>query len=48
MDQFPEVKITAGADTLQDFDLTRPEYMATLTPEQRKEAEESARKTPLP
>jgi tetratricopeptide (TPR) repeat protein len=40
VDQVPEVKITAGADTLQDFDLTRPAYMATLTPEQRKQAEE--------
>jgi tetratricopeptide (TPR) repeat protein len=40
VDQFPEVKITAGTDTLQDFDLTRPDYMKTLTPEQRKQAEE--------
>jgi tetratricopeptide (TPR) repeat protein len=40
VDQIPEVKITAGGDTLQDFDLTRPAYLATLTPEQRKEAEE--------
>jgi len=40
VDQFPEVKITAGTDTLQDFDLTRPEYMKTLTPEQRKAAED--------
>jgi len=44
VDQFPEVKITAGGDTLQDFDLTRPEYMATLTPEQRKEIEETRKK----
>ena len=43
VDQFPEVKITAGADTLQDFDLTRPAYMATLTPEQRKTGRGSAR-----
>jgi tetratricopeptide (TPR) repeat protein len=40
VDQFPAVKITAGADTLQDFDLTRPAYIATLTPEQRKAADE--------
>jgi len=40
VDQFPEVKITAGTDTLQDFDLTRPDYMKTLTPEQRKAAED--------
>lgn len=44
VDQFPEVKITAGADTLQDFDLTRPAYMATLTPEQRKTIEETRAK----
>jgi tetratricopeptide (TPR) repeat protein len=44
VDQFPEVKITAGSDTLQDFDLTRPAYMATLTPEQRKLAEETRAK----
>ena len=40
VDQFPEVKITAGTDTQQDFDLTRPAYMATLTPEQRKQVED--------
>ena len=40
VDQFPEVKIVAGADTLQDFDLTRADYLKTLTPEQRKQVEE--------
>ena len=44
IDQAQTVKVTAGADTLQDFDLTRPEYMATLTPEQRKAAEETKAK----
>jgi tetratricopeptide (TPR) repeat protein len=44
VDQFPEIKIAAGADTLQDFDLTRPAYMATLTPEQRKLIEETRAK----
>jgi tetratricopeptide (TPR) repeat protein len=44
VDQFPEIKITAGADTLQDFDLTRPAYMATLSPEQRKLVEETRAK----
>jgi tetratricopeptide (TPR) repeat protein len=44
VDQFPEVKITAGGDTLQDFDLTRPAYMATLSPEQRKLVEETRAK----
>jgi tetratricopeptide (TPR) repeat protein len=36
LDQFPEVKITAGGDTAQDFDMTRAEYLSKLTPEQRK------------
>ncbi|AXC09570.1 TPR Domain containing protein [Acidisarcina polymorpha] len=40
VDQFPEVKIAAGADTLQDFDLTRADYVAKMTPEQRKQAED--------
>jgi len=40
VDQFPEVKITANADTPQDFDMTRPAYQATMTPEQRKQAED--------
>jgi tetratricopeptide (TPR) repeat protein len=40
VDQFPNVKITAGADTLQDFDLTRPDYVSKLTPEQKKQLEE--------
>ena len=44
VDQIQSVKITAGTDTLQDFDLTRPEYMATLTPEERKLAEETRAK----
>jgi tetratricopeptide (TPR) repeat protein len=40
VDQFNEVKITANNDTLQDFDMTRPEYIAKMTPEQRKLMEE--------
>jgi tetratricopeptide (TPR) repeat protein len=40
VDQFPEVKITAGQDTLQDFDMTRADYLAKMTPEQRKAAED--------
>ncbi|HEX3438418.1 MAG TPA: carboxypeptidase-like regulatory domain-containing protein [Pseudacidobacterium sp.] len=40
LDQFQEVKITAGGDTAQDFDMTRPEYLAKLSPEQRKQLEE--------
>jgi hypothetical protein len=44
VDQFPEVKITAGGDTLQDFDLGRPDYVSKLTPEQRKAIEETKTK----
>jgi tetratricopeptide (TPR) repeat protein len=44
VDQFPEVKITAGTDTLQDFDMTRADYYAKMTPEQRKAAEETRAK----
>ncbi|QNI33367.1 carboxypeptidase regulatory-like domain-containing protein [Alloacidobacterium dinghuense] len=40
LDQFPEVKITAGGDTAQDFDMTRQEYLSKLTPDQRKALEE--------
>lgn len=40
VDEFPDVKIAAGADTTQDFDMTRPEYIAKMTPEQRKLMEE--------
>jgi tetratricopeptide (TPR) repeat protein len=35
-DQFPSVKITAGTDTLQDFDLSRPDYIAKMTPDEKK------------
>ncbi|GGG96275.1 carboxypeptidase-like regulatory domain-containing protein [Silvibacterium dinghuense] len=40
IDQFQNVKITSGADTAQDFDLTRADYVAKLSPEQRKQLEE--------
>ncbi|MBV8630802.1 MAG: carboxypeptidase regulatory-like domain-containing protein [Silvibacterium sp.] len=40
VDQISEVKITAGGDTAQDFDMTRPEYVSKLTPEQRKQLEQ--------
>jgi tetratricopeptide (TPR) repeat protein len=36
VDEFHEVKIAAGADTLQDFDMSRAEYVAKMSPEQRK------------
>ena len=40
VDQFRDVKIVSGNDTLQDFDLTRPEYISKLSPEQKKQLEE--------
>jgi tetratricopeptide (TPR) repeat protein len=44
VDRFESVKLTAGADTQQDFDLTRPDYMSKLTPEQRKAFEDAKAK----
>jgi Carboxypeptidase regulatory-like domain len=40
VDQFRDVKIVAGNDTLQDFDLTRADYLSKLTPEQKKQLED--------
>src|SRR3984885_12982260 len=39
-----EVKFSTGTDTLQDFDLSRPDYIAKLPPEQRKALEEAKKK----
>jgi tetratricopeptide (TPR) repeat protein len=36
VDRFESVKITAGRDTLQDFDLSRPDFIKKLTPEEQK------------
>jgi tetratricopeptide (TPR) repeat protein len=36
VDRFENVKITAGADTNQDFDLSREEYIKKLPPDQQK------------
>jgi tetratricopeptide (TPR) repeat protein len=36
VDYFENVKITAGVDLQQDFDMSRAEYMKKLTPEQQK------------
>jgi tetratricopeptide (TPR) repeat protein len=44
VDRFQDVKFTAGADTLQDFDLSRPEYIKTLSPEQQKALAEAKKK----
>jgi tetratricopeptide (TPR) repeat protein len=40
VDQFDNVKIVAGQDTLQDFDMSRKEYVDKLSPEIRKQIED--------
>ncbi len=40
VDRFENVKITAGQDFTQDFDLSRPDYIKRLTPEQQKQIQE--------
>jgi tetratricopeptide (TPR) repeat protein len=44
VDRFDNVKFETGTDTLQDFDLSRPEYVKKLTPEQQKALEEAKKK----
>jgi hypothetical protein len=44
VDQFLDIKITAGGDTVQDLDMTRPDYVSKLTPDQRKAIEETKAK----
>jgi tetratricopeptide (TPR) repeat protein len=44
IDRFTDVKITKDADTLQDFDLSRPAYMASLPPDVRKQIEDTKAK----
>jgi len=44
VDRFENVKFTAGTDTLQDFDLSRADYISKLPPEQRKALEEAKAK----
>ncbi len=39
VDQFPNVKVTAGADAQQDFDLSRADYIAKMTPDEKKALE---------
>jgi Tfp pilus assembly protein PilF len=39
VDQLTSVKITAGTDEAENFDLGRPEYLAKMTPEERKQLE---------
>lgn len=44
VDQLDNIKVTAGQDTAADFDMSRPDYVAKLTPEQRKALEETKKK----
>ncbi len=44
VDRFDNVKLTAGADTDQEFDLSRPEYVNKLPPEQKKALEEAKKR----
>ncbi len=43
-DKFENVKIFAGQDVLQDFDMTRKEYLDTLSADQRKQLEDLKKK----
>jgi tetratricopeptide (TPR) repeat protein len=40
VDQIKNVKIVAGEDTLQNIDMSRKEYIDSMTPEQRKQLDE--------
>jgi tetratricopeptide (TPR) repeat protein len=40
IDEIPSAKITAGSDQVETFDLSRAEYIAKMTPEQRKAMED--------
>jgi tetratricopeptide (TPR) repeat protein len=44
VDRFDNVKFATGTDTLQDFDLSRADYVSKLSPEQRKALEEAKAK----
>ncbi len=44
IDQAKDVRITSGNDTANDFDLTRPDYVSKLSPEQKKQLEEVKQK----
>ncbi|MGC2300952.1 MAG: hypothetical protein WA476_19255 [Acidobacteriaceae bacterium] len=44
VDQIDNVKVTANTDTTQDDDMSRPEYVAKLSPEDRKALEETKAK----
>lgn len=44
VDQINNVKVTAGQDTQQDDDMSRAEFIARLSPEQKKQVEEFKKK----
>jgi hypothetical protein len=44
VDRADNVKFTTGTDTLQDFDLSRADYVNKLPPEQRKALEEAKKR----
>jgi tetratricopeptide (TPR) repeat protein len=44
VDRFDNIKFTAGTDTVQDFDLSRPEYIKNLPPDQQKALQEAKAK----
>jgi len=44
VDQFQNVKIDAGQNVTQDFDLSRPDYIKKLPPDQQKAIEEAKQK----
>ena len=44
VDQAENVKIEAGQDIVQDFDMSRAEYIKKMTPEQQKQLEELKKK----
>lgn len=43
-DSFPNVKVAAGQDVVQDFDMSRPDYVDKLPEEQKKQLEELRKK----
>jgi len=44
IDQLDNVKVTPGTDTVANFDMSRPEYIAKMSPEDRKKLEEAQKK----
>ena len=44
LDQILDVKVAAGVDVTQDFDMTRAAYLSKMTPEEKKLMEETRKK----